>query len=102
MSPLFFLNRRGLLGALVAGVLALSVPAMGQSLDDARAQGLVVETASGYVEARSDDPAIRQLVQTVNRQRAEHYQSVASREGVSQSAVERLAGERLLAEHPPR
>lgn len=97
-------TRRGLLGlalALVA-VLALPLPASAQSLDEARAQGLVAETATGYLEARSSDPAIRQLVQSVNQQRESHYRAVAERNDVPVSAVERQAGQELVAQYPPR
>lgn len=82
--------------------LAVAPPASAQDLDSARASGAVVETASGYLEARSSDSAIRQLVQSVNAQRRSHYERVAGQNGVSVETVAATAGADLTARYPSR
>ncbi|AOV96975.1 amine metabolic protein ydbL [Edwardsiella hoshinae] len=85
----------GLLGILLA--LSLVSPAWALTLDEARASGRVGETLAGYLAARSQDSATLALVARVNQGRAQRYQALAQRNGVSRASVARLAGEKLVA-----
>ena len=85
----------GLLGILLA--LSLASPAWAMTLDEARASGRVGETLAGYLAARSQDSATLALVARVNQGRAQRYQALAQRNGVSRASVARLAGEKLVA-----
>lgn len=77
-------------------LLLLTSPLMAMSLGQAKSQGLVGETASGYIEARSGGAEISALVQSINAQRRQEYQAIAARDGIPLGTVERLAGEKLI------
>ena len=77
---------------------ALSVAAM--DVGDAKARGLVGETASGYVAAVSDSPEIAALVQSINEKRRERYKQIAKSNGISLEAVEVRAGQKAISRTP--
>ena len=80
----------------LAGLLLIPVPLLALSLTDAKSQGLVAETSSGYIEPRSSTGGVRALVQSVNAKRKERYRAISARNGTSLSVVEKLAGEKLI------
>lgn len=77
-------------------VLALfSMPVSALNLDQAKAQGLVRETSSGYLVAVKPSAEVNALVNKINTGRKAEYQKIAKKRGTSLSAVEQLAGKRL-------
>lgn len=95
-------NKRVALPALVSLVLALllSVPALALELGDAKAQGLVGETATGYVAAIEPSAEVDALVQSINSKRKLHYQKIATRNNISLEAVEVRAGQKAIEKTP--
>jgi len=77
-------------------LLLLSSSALALSLSQAKSQGLVGETPSGYIEARSGGSEVSALVQSINAQRRQEYLAIAARDGIPLGTVERLAGEKLI------
>jgi len=77
------------------GLLLISTPILALSLADAKSQGLVAETGSGYITARSSTNEVRALVNSVNAKRKAHYQEISKRNGAPLGTVEKLAGEKL-------
>lgn len=81
----------------------LAPPALAQSLDEAKAQGLVGERIDGYVGVVPADPPedIRQLVERINAERREKYAEVAAQRDIPVEAVAQIAGEKLIERTPP-
>ena len=77
------------------GLLLVSAPALALSLGDAKSQGLVAETASGYLEARASTSAVKNLVNSVNAKRKARYRELSKRNGTPLGAVEKMAGKKL-------
>ncbi|WP_213714500.1 YdbL family protein [Cedecea lapagei] len=86
-------------GVLLAGLL-FSTSVMALTLNEAREQGRVGETLSGYIAPIKQDPETLALVQSVNEGRARHYQQLADTNNVSLNEVARLAGQKLVDRAP--
>ena len=71
-------------------------------LQDAKSQGLVGETPTGYLApvGATVTGEVGQLVQSINQQRKAAYQKIAQRNKTSLAAVEKLAGEQALEKTP--
>ncbi|MBA0038430.1 YdbL family protein [Pantoea sp. BIGb0393] len=83
--------------AIALVVALLLVPsAWALTLDEARQQGRVGETLSGYVAARQQDDVTIELVKRINAGRMEQYQRVAQQNNLTASEVARIAGEKLV------
>lgn len=87
------MKRNGI--ALIMALL-LVPSAWALTLDDARQQGRVGETLSGYVAARQQDDETLALVKRINEGRMQQYQRVAQQNNLSASEVARIAGEKLV------
>jgi hypothetical protein len=88
---------------LAAGALcfALSGTASADALDAARAAGQVGERADGLVGAvGSVPPAVAQTIASINAQRLATYRSIAQKTGTPIDAVQKQAGEHLIAATP--
>lgn len=72
-----------------------STPVLALNLDQAKAQGLVRETSSGYLVAVMPSADVNTLVSKINGGRKAEYQKIANKRGTSLHAVEQLAGKRL-------
>lgn len=83
------------LTALALG-LAIALPVSALTLDEARNQGLVGETLSGYLAVRVNSPQAVDLANTINAARATSYRQLALRNGLNQGDVARLAGQKLV------
>lgn len=70
-------------------------------LQTAKAQGLVGETLTGYLEPVKATPEVQQLVNTINGKRKAEYQEIAQRNGTTLQAVEQLAGKKAIEKTPP-
>jgi uncharacterized protein YdbL (DUF1318 family) len=90
-------------GLLMALALVFAAPAMADSLDDARAAGLVGERPDGYVAAVSASaPAdVLSLVQSVNAQRMEKYQQIANEKGVPVEQIGAITAEKIIGRLKP-
>jgi len=84
-----------LLWLVLVGVL-LSPSAWALSLDDARQQGRVGETLSGYIAPIKQDSTTLALVERINQGREQQYQQLAQQNGMSTAQVARIAGEKLV------
>lgn len=87
------MKRKGI--ALIFALL-LVPSAWALTLDEARQQGRVGETLSGYVAARQQDDETLVLVKRINEGRMQQYQRVAQQNNLSASEVARIAGEKLV------
>ena len=86
---------------LIGVMLGLSFAglAWAQSLDEAKAQGLVGEKVDGYVAAVTANPSpeIQALIQSTNDGRRKVYADLAQRNGITVEAVGILSAEKLHA-----
>jgi uncharacterized protein len=71
-------------------------------LQNAKDQGLVGETPDGYLEAvKAPDADVKQLIDSINSKRKQHYQKIADGNNTSLIAVEKLAGEKAMDKSKP-
>ncbi|HEC26121.1 MAG TPA: DUF1318 domain-containing protein [Gammaproteobacteria bacterium] len=83
---------------VVPALLALALfalPAAALNLAQAKAQGLVKETPSGYIAAVKPSAEVKALVGQINAGRKAEYQKIAKKRGTPLSVVEQLAGQKL-------
>lgn len=87
---------------LAVGLLAAAPgPAHAQSLEQAKAQGLVGERADGLLGAVSGgSPAVKQLIDRINGQRMDEYRRIAQQNGTPVQAVMAIAGKKLIGRAP--
>ena len=85
---------------ILFGLLLICQPALALDLQTAKAQGLVGETATGYLAAVKATPEVQHLVSDINGKRKAHYQQIAQRNKTALSAVEQLAGKKAIAKTP--
>jgi hypothetical protein len=77
-------------------------PVLAMDLQTAKEQGLVGETASGYLEAvQTLSPELVRLVATLNANRQAEYRGIAARNHTSLAEVEKLAGARAMEKSSP-
>lgn len=87
------MKRKGI-ALLLAFLLVPSAWAL--TLDQARQQGRVGETLSGYIAARQQDEETLALVKRINDGRSQQYQRVAQQNNLTTAEVARIAGEKLV------
>lgn len=88
------LFRRPLLQSLLLLFLvAFSTGALAQTLEEAKAAGIIGEKRDGYIGLVQTDapPAVVALINDVNRQRRERYQQIAQENGIAVQDVAQLA-----------
>ncbi len=81
-------------------LILVASPAMGLDLQGAKAQGLVGETASGYLAPVSANATAQNLANSINAKRKQVYQQISKRNNTPLAAVEKLAGEKAIAKTP--
>lgn len=75
----------------------VSTNATALTLDEAREQGLVGETFSGYIElVQINNKQAQRLVDEINQARKTKYAEIARTNQVTPESVARLAGEKLV------
>lgn len=79
---------------LLLGMMSLSAWAL--DLDSAKEQGLVGEQKNGYLGAVVNDRAALDLVESINQQRRQKYQEIATKRGAKRVTVEQFAGAKLI------
>jgi uncharacterized protein len=98
------LGRRAMLGLMTGAMMLplLSWQAAAQSLNDARAQGLLGERPDGYVGAVQPTLPVwaSTLMKSVNEQRKAKFAELAEANGTSIEAVQVVAGEKLIEKLP--
>lgn len=86
---------------LLLAMLILTPPAFALTLEEARQQGRVGETLSGYLAPIAQDSETLSLVKNINAARAESYQQVADSNHLPVDDVAKMAGEKLVARARP-
>ncbi|WON78662.1 YdbL family protein [Serratia sp. UGAL515B_01] len=66
------------------------------TLDEAKRQGRVGETLSGYIASVKTDAETQELVNRINTERSEKYQEVAESNHIATDEVARVAGQKLV------
>ncbi|MBF0335544.1 MAG: YdbL family protein [Alphaproteobacteria bacterium] len=88
--------------AVVALTLLLALPASAQSIDALKAAGVVGERPDGLVAlVKPAEPAVQELIDTINARRMAEYQEIARRNGTPVEAVQAIVGEKLVTQSPP-
>ncbi|ATG01024.1 MULTISPECIES: YdbL family protein [Lelliottia] len=82
-------------------VLAMSAQAQAITLNEARAQGRVGETLSGYIAPVRQDQETLALVSEINAARSESYQKLADSNNLPVDEVAKMAGQKLVARAQP-
>ena len=85
---------------ILFSLLLICQPAFALDLDSARAQGLVRETAAGYLVTVKSTPEVQKLVNNINAERKQVYQQIAQRTNTQLNVVEQQAGKKLIAKNP--
>lgn len=84
--------------ALLCLGLAIALPALAITLDQARSQGLVGEANSGYIAVVSQSsPELEKLVAEVNARRKAEYGRIAKRNNITVAQVAARAAQKLEA-----
>ena len=84
---------------IVTVLLALSlysVTAQALTLDEARSQGRVGETLTGFIAPITHDKETLALVDRINKARTESYQQLAARNNIAVDDVAKMAGQKLV------
>lgn len=81
---------------VVALSLVMVASAFALSLGDAKSQGLIGETSTGYIAAVKPSGEVKALVDSINSQRKAHYQKIAKKNNISMEAVEVRAGQKAI------
>ncbi|MBB4286665.1 DUF1318 domain-containing protein [Roseospira goensis] len=93
-------RRAGAAVLALATLVALGTPpAAAQSLDQLRASGAVCERPDGLLRALSGDAAVRQQVDTINRERLAAYERLARETNTTIEQVRVVSGEKLQAKY---
>ena len=84
----------------LAALVMLALPALAETLDGARAKGLVGERPDGYVGAvGTPSPDIQALITSINAQRRSKYQDIAKQKGVPVEQIGALTAEKIVQEN---
>ena len=87
--------------ALMLLALGMNVHAATLTLNDARTQGRVGETLSGYLALVQHDAETLALVNRINAARTESYQLLADSNNLPVDEVAKMAGQKLVARAQP-
>ncbi|MFH5070359.1 YdbL family protein [Enterobacter cloacae complex sp. 2024EL-00215] len=87
--------------ALILLALGMNVQATTLTLNDARAQGRVGETLSGYIAPIAKDAETLALVNRINAARTENYQKLADSNNLPVDEVAKMAGQKLVERAQP-
>ena len=100
-GPMAYVRLLALAFLVMGGMATISTPATAQSLDAARAAGMIGEKADGYAVARgSATAAVRSLVSRVNSQRGKIYAKRARQQKISVGAVGKLYAGQIAGKAP--
>ncbi len=89
------------LGLTLISSMLLSAQAFSIDIKHAKEQGLVGETANGYIaQVKPGNAEAAALVKEINAQRKSVYEKIAKDNNISLTAVELRAGEKAFAKTP--
>lgn len=92
-----------LIRILILTTVFCATPLFAAELQQAKAQGYLGETPSGYLglvnSGAPDD--VKALMAQINSKRKAHYQAIAQRNGASLQLVETQAGRKAMDMTPP-
>ncbi|PVZ86681.1 DUF1318 domain-containing protein [Serratia sp. S1B] len=91
--------KRQYLWLVIAG-WSFSAMVQALTLDEAKQQGRVGETLSGYIAPLKQDAETLDLVKKINQGRAEKYREVADDNNIAPDSVARMAGQKLVTRAP--
>ncbi|MGP4844748.1 YdbL family protein [Marinobacter sp. 1Y8] len=87
--------------------LCFSLPALAMGLDEAKGkleaaktQGLVGETATGYLETVKADGQAQAVVEAINKARRDEYARIAEKHDIAVTKVETVAGQKAIEKTP--
>ncbi|WP_148864268.1 YdbL family protein [Marinobacter fonticola] len=87
--------------------LCLSLPALAIGLDQAKSQlesaksqGLVGETATGYLAVVKNQGQAQAIVEAINEARRDEYARIAEKHGIAVTKVESVAGKKAIEKTP--
>jgi uncharacterized protein YdbL (DUF1318 family) len=92
---------KNILKGLLLASMVFSQQVLALTLTEARQQGLVGETLSGFIAPVKQDKETLELVKRINEARSENYQKLADSNNISANQVAELAGQKLVARAQP-
>lgn len=87
--------------AILLIALGISAQAVALTLSEARTQGRVGETLSGYLAPLRQDKETQELVKKINKARTESYQQLADSNNIPVDQVAKMAGQKLVERAQP-
>ena len=84
----------------IAALVLASSSVFALELQDAKSQGLVGETETGYLAAVAASSAVNALVADINGQRKAEYERIAKQNGIALTDVEKLAAKKAIDKTP--
>jgi uncharacterized protein len=84
----------------IAALVLASSAVFALELQDAKSQGLVGETETGYLAAVAASSAVNALVADINGQRKAEYERIAKQNGIALIDVEKLAAKKAIEKTP--
>ncbi|SFU68162.1 YdbL family protein [Xenorhabdus koppenhoeferi] len=76
--------------------LLFSSFAIGMTLNEAKQQGLVGETFSGYLAPVKNTLDVQSMVKRINREREKKYAEIAAQNNMTTDQVAKITGEKLV------
>ncbi|CDL87350.1 YdbL family protein [Xenorhabdus cabanillasii] len=83
-------------GVILLLSLLFSAFAMGMTLNEAKQQGLVGETFSGYLAPVKNSQDALSVVRKINSEREKRYAEIAAQNNMTTDQVAKIAGEKLV------
>ncbi|GAA0783537.1 MULTISPECIES: YdbL family protein [Pseudomonadati] len=77
--------------------LLFCVNAWAMTLQEAKSSALVGEQTDGYLGVVKSSVEIEALVKDINAKRLQHYQRIATKNGLSTASIAKLAAEKAIA-----
>lgn len=93
------MKRTLILATLILSLLSGSALAL--TLNEARTEGRVGETYSGYLVALKQDAQTQALVRDINKARSVSYQQLAESHNLTVDEVAKMAGQKLVERAKP-
>ena len=93
---------KSIVTSIILVLLVFVGSAQAMDLQTAKNQGLVGETAGGYLAAvQSATPEVTLLLEKINTERRKLYKKIAQKNGTPLQTVEQLAGEKAIGKSKP-
>ncbi|WBM68789.1 YdbL family protein [Buttiauxella sp. WJP83] len=92
---------KNIVKGVVLASMMMSCQVLALTLSEARQQGRVGETLSGFIAPIKQDKETLALVKSINEARSENYQKLADSNNISANQVAELAGQKLVERAQP-